>query len=225
MSMANREVFGVDEWYHCYSRGVDKRIVFENESEFKRFEHLLYLCNSTTPVHRSALARSSDEDIYKTQRGDPLVVLGAYSLMPNHFHLLIREIREGGLSEFMRKVGIAYIMYFNIKHERAGNLFVKPFRSKHVSTDDYFKRVAGYIHLNSAELFEPGWKEGCVRDPALLKKQLRSYAHSSFPDYLGVEREQRAILDSEAVELIGADMPTINEILQETLQYYRELQD
>ncbi|MBI2025434.1 transposase [Candidatus Kaiserbacteria bacterium] len=222
--MANRESFAIDEWYHCYSRGVDKRTVFEEESEFKRFEHLLYLCNSTTPVHRSALANNmANKEMYSVQRGSQLVALGAYALIPNHFHLLIREIIEGGISEFMRKVGIAYAMYFNIKHERIGNLFVKPFRAKHIAEDDYFRRVATYIHLNPAELFERGWKEGRVSDFALLKKQLRSYSHSSFPDYLGIKRDQVAILDQESKELIATDMPRIEEILLETHLYYRDL--
>ena len=223
--MANRESFALDEWYHCYSRGVDKRTVFEDESDFKRFEHLLYLCNSMTPVHRSAFTNKiSDSQLYQTPRGEALVVIGAYCLMPNHFHLLMREVREGGLSEFMRKIGIAYAMYFNVKRERVGNLFVKPFRSKHVSADDYFKRVAQYIHLNPTELFEPGWKTGRVQSFPSLKGRLRSYAYSSLPDYLGEKREQFAILDQEAFQLIGGEMPAIEEILLETLLYYRDLQ-
>jgi hypothetical protein len=143
--------------------------------------------------------------------------------MPNHFHLLLRPLLEGGISEFMRKVGIAYAMYFNLKNERIGNLFVKPFRAKHVSNDDYFRHVADYIHLNPAELFEPGWKRGKVGDAALLQQRLRSYAYSSLPDYLGESRSQRRILDPEAVSLIGARMPDIQELLVETLLYYREL--
>lgn len=144
--------------------------------------------------------------------------------MPNHFHILVREVREGGISEFMRKVGIAYAMYFNKKHERIGNLFVKPFRAKHVSSDEYFKRVAHYIHLNPAELFESGWKEGRVQDIPLLESKLRAYSHSSFPDYLGESRSQNAILDHDSAEIINREgTPDINEILLETLLYYREL--
>ena len=81
----------------------------------------------------------------------------AYCLMPNHFHLLLQDALPagGGISKFMQKVGTAYTMYFNASRERAGNLFVKPFRSKHVSDDRYFKRVAQYIHFNPIELMEP----------------------------------------------------------------------
>jgi putative transposase len=221
--MKARELFAENEWYHCYTRGVDKRTVFEDAAEFRRFQHLLYLCNSKTPVHRSNQLETSDQHIYSIERGEPLVAIGAYCLMPNHFHLLLREIQEGGLSEFMRKLGIAYTMYFNIKHERVGNLFVKPFRAKHVSTNDYFKRVAQYIHLNPAELFEAGWKEGRTRNLESLEAKLMGYANSSLADYCWEDRPQRTILEQEAVSLIQEEMPTIKDVLEEASLYFREL--
>jgi putative transposase len=216
-----REIFAIDEWYHCYTRGVDKRTVFEDVSEYERFKHLLYLCNGTKTVHRSNLSASAD--IYAADRGDPLVAIGAYCLMPNHFHVLIREVREGGLSEFMRKVGIAYALFFNKKHDRVGNLFVKPFRAKHVSDDEYFKRVAQYIHLNPAELFEPGWKEGRVGDMHRLREALAAYPHSSLPDYRGVLRPERVILDADAMDLIADGAPPLEELVVEALLYYRDM--
>ena len=94
-----------------------------------------------------------------------------------------------------------------------------------MSSDNYFRIVAQYIHLNSIELFEPDWKRGKVRDFALLENKIRSYPHSSFQDYIGGKRPQSAILDSEAIALIGDEMPVINEILLETLLYYRDLQN
>lgn len=221
--MKGREIFAVDEWYHCYSRGVDKRTVFEDESDYARFKNLLYLCNSMTPIHRSAIAKLKGREVYEIERGEPLVAIGAYCLMPNHFHLLLRELREGGISEFMRKVGIAYAMYFNIKRERIGNLFVKPFRAKHVSDDDYFRKVAQYIHLNPAELYEPGWKEGRIGDLSILGRNIRAFKHSSLPDYLTAERAEKVILDAESRDLIGAEMPKLEELLYESLLYYRDL--
>jgi putative transposase len=221
--MKGREIFAVDEWYHCYSRGVDKRIVFEDESDYSRFKNLLYLCNSTTSIHRSAIANLKGKEVYDIQRGEPLVAIGAYCLMPNHFHLLMRETREGGVSEFMRKVGIAYAMYFNIKHDRIGNLFVKPFRAKHVSDDDYFKRVALYIHLNPVELYEPGWKEGRIGDLHSLEENIRYFEYSSLPEYLAAERAEMAILDPDARDLIGIGMPNLKELIYESLLYYRDL--
>ena len=124
------------------------------------------------------------------QRKGVLVSIGAYCLMPNHFHLLLKEVVEGGIIRFMQKLGTAYAMYFNTKNERSGNLFLKPFRSRHVGDDRYFQRVVDYIHCNPAERFEPGWKRGTVRNMNRLERQLRDYRYSSFPDYA---RERRAI--------------------------------
>lgn len=220
--VTNREL-ALDEWYHCYSRGVDKRTVFESDADFTRFTQLLYLANSSAPLQRSEFSRAELADIYSTQRGSALVAVGAYCLMPNHFHILVRPVCEDGLSEFMRKVGIGYTKYFNTKNERIGNLFVKPFRAKHVSDDDYFRRVADYIHLNPAELFESGWKEGRVNDLQNLEVRLRNYLYSSLPDYLGKQRPQKAILNDEDVSLIGSRMPNIRDLISDTFAYYRDL--
>ncbi len=222
-----REPFAVDEWYHCYSRGVDKKTVFTDASEYARFKHLLYICNSGTAIHRSAIANITDGELYALPRGTPLVSIGAYCLMPNHFHLLLREVREGGISQFMRTLGISYAMYFNTKHERVGNLFVKPFRAKRVTNDAYLRRVAQYIHLNPAELFAPGFKEGRVEDLGSLRTRLAEYEHSSLPDYYGNatgkgDRAEKAILNAEAFDLMREELPDERELLLEALLYYQE---
>src|SRR3989338_8093959 len=152
--------FAVEEWYHCYSRGIDKRTVFKDASGYKRFVELLFLANSRKTLHRSDITHTDHRALFSLDRDEPLVSIGAYALMPNHFHLLIKETREAGISSFMRKLGTAYTMYFNIKYERSGGLFTRPFRARHIADDRYFQHVVSYIHLNPAELFERGWKEG-----------------------------------------------------------------
>ncbi len=115
-------------------------------------------------------------------------------------------------------------MYFNTLNERAGNLFVKPFRSKHVADDRYLKRVAQYIHFNPIELFEPGWKEGRVGNLAALEDTLRHYPFSSLPDYeSGNLRLESNILDAESVSLIKEDRLSLAESLTEMREYYLSL--
>ncbi len=221
--MANREAFGVDEWYHCYSRGVDKRKTFETLAEYRRFLQLLYLCNSSTTIHRSDLFKKSHAEILQVERGEPLVALGAYSLMPNHFHLLLKEIVEGGIAAFMQKLGIAYAMYFNRRHERTGNLFVKPFRSKHVADDRYFRYVAQYLHLNPAELFEPNWKEGNISNLSHLEKSLFAYPFSSLADYCGADRPEKVLLDQQSFNLMRELLPPLSETIGDAAAYYADL--
>lgn len=220
-----RTPFAVGEWYHCYTRGIDKRTVFENEFDAQRFQQLLYLANDTRPIVRSNFDYKKHREIYSLDRESPLVALGAYCLMKNHYHLLIQEISDGGISRFMQKLGTGYSMYFNERYDRIGNLFVKPFRSKHVDDDAYLRRVAQYIHLNSAEIFEGLWKRGGVHDLRALQKRMEAYPYSSLPDYaLGSSRPENAVLDASAQSLLSEELPSFSCILADMHEYYAELQ-
>lgn len=215
--------FAPDEWYHCYSRGVEKRKTFLTNGDYQRFLHLLYLSNSDVSVHRSNLLSKSSQEIFGTKRGKPLVAIGAYSLMPNHFHLQLKEIREGGISTFMQKLGTAYSMYFNIKNDHTGGIFVKPFRSKHIDNDEYLNYLTQYIHLNAAELFEPDWKEGSVKNLKVLEENLGQYQYSSFIDYTSSPRPERNILDTEAMDLLGSNLPSMRKVITGAAEYYSDL--
>ncbi len=218
-----RTPFVPGEWYHCYNRGVDKRTVFETVPDYERFLEALYLSNNIETSQRGTFYRLPHADVMHLERQEPIVAIGAYCLMPNHFHLLIKEIVEGGITKFMHRVGTSYTMYFNVKRERVGNLFVKPFRSKHIADDIYFKRVAQYIHLNPVEIFEPQWKKGVVDNTAAIEEKLKKYPYSSLPDYHGSKRLENVILDREAVKLLKEDMPPINELIPDMSTYYAEL--
>ena len=130
---------------------------------------------------------------------------------------------EGGISRFMQKLGTAYTMYFNIKHERTGNLFVKPFRSRHIGEDRYFQRVVNYIHCNAAELFEPGWKRGVVKNMHRLEQRLRTYRYSSFPDYAGERRALRLILSDDGFETFRNTAP--RKMLEDSRAYYADISE
>src|SRR4051812_26566615 len=114
--MANRTPMGVGEWYHCYNRGVDKRVIFLDDSDYKRFLALMYICNGVNNLRISDMAHFNFEQVLAiepSERGEPLVDLGVYTLMPNHPHFVLREIRPNGISIFMQKILTGYTMYFN----------------------------------------------------------------------------------------------------------------
>jgi hypothetical protein len=140
--------------------------------------------------------------------------------MPNHFHLLLRETTEGGITMFMRKLGTAYTMYFNIKNERTGNLFVKPFRSRHIENDRYLQYVLQYIHFNPAELYEPGWKHGRAENLSRLYTQLTQYPYSSFGDHAGLNKVTRPILDEQIFSV--AHQPSPKQMLEDAALFYAE---
>lgn len=213
---------GVGEWYHCFTRGVDKRKTFNSKADYHRFMEILYLANSTEAVPRINF-RKARERIFTLERAAPLTSIASYCIMPNHFHLVMQETREGGIAKFMQKVGTSYAMYFNIKNERVGNLFVKPFRSRHINTDGHWLHIAQYIHLNALELFEPNWKTGNVRYSQVLENKLASYAFSSLPDYLETQRPENVILDKDARGLLSDSMPPLRKVMEDAAEYYRNL--
>lgn len=215
----NRIGFVPGEWYHCYSRGVDGRITFEDQNDYRRFLELLYLSNATEAIHRSAVTKK--QNVLETPRSETLVSIGAYSLMPNHFHFVLYEKDEGGISKFMQKLGVAYAMYFNTKNDRIGNLFVKPFRSKHLAHDEYFQHCMNYVHMNPIELFESAWKQGVVRDPALLETRLLEYPYSSLRDFHVERKRPESVILGEEIHSLFRNRP-IDEMLEEAREYHLE---
>ncbi|MBI2482458.1 MAG: transposase [Candidatus Vogelbacteria bacterium] len=188
--MERKTIFTEGEWYHLYNRGTDKRKIFTDNNDYQRFLKLLYLANSTKPTILYTLKKDT---IFDFPREENLVDIGAYCLMPNHFHLLVKEKVEGGISLFMRKLLTGYSMYFNIKNKRTGKLFEGPFKSIHVDTDNYFRYVLSYIHLNPVKLVEPEWKEKGVQNKDRVKNFLQSYSPSSHLDYLKLSEKSPRI--------------------------------
>jgi putative transposase len=182
-----------EEFYHLYNRGTDKRVIFKDTSDYKRFVELLFLSNSSLAVDTRHI-RKSYESIYDFKREDPLVYIGAYCLMPNHFHILLTPAIEQGVQIFMQKVLTGYSMYFNKKFERSGALFESRFKARHANSDEYLKYLFSYIHLNPVKLMQPDWKEIGIQDIASTRAYLDEYAYSSLADYVG-NREESKILD------------------------------
>lgn len=145
---------------------------------------LLYLANSEQDVRISNIPKTTKyEDIFVRERGEPLVAVGAYCLMPNHFHLLVTPLAKDGISRYMLKLQTGYAMYFNTRNERNGSLFQGPFRSSHVDNDRYMQYLYSYIHLNPAKLRDPQWKKR-VRSGNDLIKFVERYPYSSYSAYL-----------------------------------------
>lgn len=194
----NRKIpIAIDEFYHLYSRGVNKGKIFWDDRDRRRFLTLLYLCNGTETVHLKNLKSGniSYREVFSVDRGKPLVAIGAYCLMPNHFHLLIKETSEGGTSLFMQKLLTGYAMYINKRHERTGPLFEGRFKSEHVDTDNYFHYLYSYIHLNPIKLLDSEWKERRLQSIEGAIEYLERYLFSSYKDYLGESRPESVILN------------------------------
>ena len=186
--------FCVGEYYHIYTRGVEKRKVFLNRRDYERFTTLLYVANSKARVHISNLSKYSYTDFFKIVRDETLVDVGCYCMMPNHFHLLLKEKEDGGISKFLSKLLTGYSMYFNTKNERSGPLFVKPFRAKHIQDDRYLNYLFAYIHLNPVALYTPNWEVFFYLLKNFDRSLLKEYRYSSYQDFIG-KRDESVILN------------------------------
>lgn len=128
---------------------------------------------------------------------DTIVNVGAYVLMPNHFHILIREKIENGISLYLLKLLTAYSMYFNKKYNRTGRLYEGTFKSSHISNDRYLKYLYAYIHLNPAKLIDKNWKEKRTKSKNDLLKFISEYKYSSLQEYLDIKspKKKKSILE------------------------------
>lgn len=206
------------ETYHVYNRGAHKSEIFKSPADYDRLLSLLYLSNGDRPVNfRSILEKHKGltfvDLVEFAGPRVPIVELLAYSLMPNHFHLVLRQKIDGGISAFMQKLCTAYSMYFNLKHEHSGTLFQGRFKSSHVDNEPYFRWILAYVHLNPLELVEPNWKEGEVRDPEAARRFLVEYRHGSYLDYCVGERPERAILAYEEAPEFLKEQNDLEQIL------------
>lgn len=190
--MSRKIIFTEGEFYHVYNRGTDKRLIFTDDSDRERFKRLLFLCNGTNPI---VIRDIPKYDTYNFDRGEPLTDIGAYCLMPNHFHLLLREKNDGGISKFMNKLCTAYSMYFNLKFARTGSLFEGPFKAQHADYDQYLKYLFAYIHLNPVKIIDPDWKQNGIKDRLIAENYLNHYHYSSYLDYQQNNRPESIIIN------------------------------
>ncbi len=180
-----------DYFYHIYTRGTEKRNILLKEVDYFRFIHDLYEFNNvkaTLNLARDIVRGSTSNNISNNKKPRELLVeIIAFCLMPNHFHLILRQLKEKGITKFMQKLGTGYTMYFNQKNKRTGALFQGRFKAILVDKDNYFLPLVNYVHLNPVELIEPNWKEEGIRDRKKVNEFLEDYRWSSYPDYVGIK--------------------------------------
>jgi REP element-mobilizing transposase RayT len=175
------------EIYHIYNRGVEKRNIFRNKADYIRFLNSLHEFNTwhtAENTHRDVRMRRVDG----FDMGE-LVCIEEYVLMPNHFHLALRQLDDGGISKFMQKVASGYTHYFNLKYARSGVLFQGRTKRKHVSDFRYHQYLLEYILLNPIDLVEPGWKESGIRDVERVIQFLDEYPWTSGNNHIRFKKQ------------------------------------
>ncbi len=171
--MPTRKVqFAPGEHYHLYGRGVAKQKLFLDTRDYVRFLFLILYFQSPKPIYNTSTIVSSfikhnrfnvtKETIEKIIK-NRIVALVSFTPMPNHFHLIVEETEEGGISTYMQKVLVAYANYFNAKYKKSGHVFQGPFQAVHIKDNRQLLYTSAYIHRNSRELRK--WKNKEVSYP------------------------------------------------------------
>lgn len=171
------------EYFHVFDRGVQKQAIFQIEADYVRFLFLILtfqgeftIKNISREIKESVQSRTLhiNEELEQEILKDRMVELILFCLMPNHFHLMVRELEEGGLSKYMHRVLTAYVKYFNLRHDKSGYLFQGKYKDVHVKNDRQLMHTSAYIHKHPREI---GWVE---------KEHL--YTWSSYQDCIAENR-------------------------------------
>src|SRR3989339_259722 len=200
-----------DNYYHIYNRGADKRQIFSDNLDYVHFIHYLYEFNDSKNIFNCGRNIDGGPTSIIKER-DALVEIVAFCLMPNHFHLILKQVKDGGITKFMRKLSTGYVMYFNKRNKRSGVLFQGKFKAIPIENDNYLIHLSRYIHINPLELSD---------------SNLNNYRWSSYLDYIGIKNFPSVINKATINSLfpkeiayryfvsqfIGSDLEKINHLI------------
>lgn len=196
-----KEKFENGDIVHITLRGIDGKLIFRDISDYFRGIFSIYEFNNSKQVsikeRRKIINRfkriardpvsGKIEGLVLEDSRDRLVDILCFSFMPNHIHLLVRQIKDDGITKFMQKIGVGYAGYFNRKYKRKGHLFQDTFNAVHIKTEEQLRIVVVYIHTNSLSLIYPEWKKIRIKDQEKTLNNLREYKWSSHLDYIGIK--------------------------------------
>ncbi len=204
------------EVYHVFNRSIARQPIFLTSKDFQRALDLTNYYNHLNPPIRFShfnrlpilLKNKVWENLIKENQ--KLVDILAFCLMPNHIHFLIKEIKDNGITTFMRKFQNSYAKYINAKTERTGSLFQSMFKAVRILTDEQLVHVARYIHLNPITSY-------------MVKniEQLKVYPWSSFPLYL--DKNYSGLINTEEILNSFKSRVELIKFTEDQISYQREL--
>jgi putative transposase len=208
--MAKRKTqFVPGEFYHIYNRGNGKQNIFYSDKDRYRFLQAMYLSNFTEAKlnigflerHKNGYTLADIEKIAKENNilQKPLAKIFSDCLMPNHFHFLLQEIQENGISNFMQRLGTSYAKYFITKYERPGSLFQGRFKAVHIKSDYQLRYLIAYINaINPAQIIEPKLKEKGIKDFKKVWVKINDYKWSTHFEF--IEKRKSILIDKNLIK-------------------------
>jgi len=167
----------IGEYYHVFNRGINRQPTFLEKRDYIRaLETLSYYRPATSDIRYSQFLKKPFDErqdlLTKLAKVEHQITIVAYCLMPNHFHLLLRQNVEQGISKFLSNFQNSYTKYFDSKHKRSGALFDRQFKAVLVESENQLLHLTRYIHLNP------------YSSHLVISDQITTYPYSSLPEYL-----------------------------------------
>lgn len=200
------EPYTVESCLHVVKRGARGIDIVRDEADKYRFLRILFLLNDKN--FKDDWSKFSLEGLFSRPENwlprEPIVDILAYTLLPNHFHLILREIQEGGVSLFMKRLGQSMTNHANDKYGEKGSLWQGAFKSRTIDSDDYLRYVSAYVMVkNTFELYPEGGLEASKTNFDKVWKWAEDYQFSSIGDYAGVRSNSPILTPSFLVEIFN----------------------
>ncbi|MEK9135017.1 MAG: transposase [Patescibacteria group bacterium] len=226
-----REKITIGSFVHVYNRGNRKQEIIRQSKDRWHFLEMLYYFNTNsstgrpfrdlkkTEMERSNLSKQGRNPfvwpgIWPSRK--PIVKIMAFCLMPNHFHLFLKEIVEGGVSIFMKKLGNGMTGYFNLKHKETGRLFQGPYKMKRIDEEMYFKYLSVYIQVKNVFELYPGGYEKAVQEFDKAYEWAIKYPYGSLADYAG--KRNSPIIDKDVLGELFSSPEEYKEFARQCLE-------
>jgi len=215
MSGKRKEIITTGEIYHVFNKSLADAQVFTDTRNLNRLLELADFYKYLQKIRYSFFKRMESnaklDYIENYRKTKPLVSLYAFSFMPNHFHMLLKQNEDGGIKKFVGNLQNSFAKYHNRKNKRMGSMFLRPFKAKHVGTDEDFLHISRYIHLNPITSYLMGFNE------------LDSDARTSFPQYMKRKKEGGSFVDTEFLLRMVGSASKYSLFVKNQVDYQRKL--
>lgn len=208
-------VFVNDHYYHVYNRSVGREEIFSSRVSIDKILEIVNFYRYPQRVKLSKF-RTLNEELQKeyllaAQIQGSLVEIFTYSFMPNHYHFLLKQNIINGITKFISNIQNSLAKYLNLKYDRHGTLFQRPFKAKIVNTDEEFLHVSRYIHLNPAT------------DYIIKPDELVHYPFTSFPHYVSEFEDENMFVNTGFILDKFRSKDDYKKFVLDQVSYQREL--
>lgn len=205
-----KDLLVTEEIYHVFNKSIAEFKIFNNTNELIRMQNIIYYYQKENPeIKFSKFIKLTQDEQDKKQialiQKEDIVQILTYCVMPTHIHLVLKQLKQNGISIFMNNILNSYSRYFNIKHKRKGPLWEGRFKNILVTNDEYLLHLTRYIHLNPVTI--------------KLVDKPEDWQASSYNEY--ISRDSNKICDYE--KILNIEPMRYKEFVEDRISYQREL--